>query len=113
LIEDLHDRGLIERVLVVAVGEFGRAPLIDGNAGRGHWPRAYSAMLAGGGLRGGQVVGATNSNGGEPKDRPLGPGDLLATIYRVLSIDPDSSVLDGQKRPIRLVDHGQPIAELF
>jgi hypothetical protein len=113
LVEDLHERGLAERVLVVSCGEFGRNPRIDKNAGRGHWPRAMSAVLSGGGIRAGQVVGATTADGGEPVERPLLPGDLLATIYRVLGIDPEQTLADRQNRPIRIVDAGQPIAELF
>ena len=113
LIEDLHDHGLAERVLVVACGEFGRGPVMDDKGGRGHWPRAMSALLAGGGIRPGQVVGTTTANAGEPKDRPLLPGDLLATIYRVLGIDHEMFLRDQQNRPIRLVDSGQPIRELF
>jgi len=113
LIEDLHARGLGRKVLVVACGEFGRGPRIDGNAGRGHWAKAMSVLMSGGGIQGGQVVGATTADGGEPKDRPLLPGDLLATIYRVLGIDPETALPDRQGRPIKLVDPGKPIAELF
>lgn len=113
LIEDLHQRGLAERVLVVAMGEFGRGPRIDQNAGRGHWPRALSALVSGGGLRMGQVIGATTSNADEPRDRPLRPGDLLATLYRFLDIDHETMLPDRQNRPLKLVDEGQPIAELF
>lgn len=113
LIEDLHARGLGEKVLLVACGEFGRGPRIDQLAGRGHWAKAMSALLAGGGIKGGQVVGATTANGGEPKDRPLGPGDLLATIYQVLGIDPEGSLPDRQGRPVRLVESGKAIGELF
>jgi hypothetical protein len=72
-----------------------------------------SALLAGGGLRSGQIVGATNSDGGRVYDRPLGPGDLLATLYRAVGIDPEFSLPDQFNRPLRIVDHGQPIAELF
>lgn len=113
LIEDLQDRGLSERVLVVACGEFGRAPRIDQHAGRGHWPRAMHAVLSGGGIKAGQIIGSTTANGGEPADRPLGPGDLLASIYRVLGINHDTYLPDAQNRPIRLVEHGEPIEELF
>lgn len=113
LIEDLHERGLSERVLVVACGEFGRAPRIDVHAGRGHWCRAMHAVLSGGGIRAGQIIGSTTSNGGEPQDRPLGPGDLLASIYQVLGIDHDTYLPDRQNRPTRLVEHGEPIPELF
>ena len=113
LIQDLHDRGMGEDVLVAAFGEFGRSPVIDKQAGRGHWARAWHAMLSGGGVKGGCVVGATTSNGGEPKGRGFSPGDLLATIYHSLGIDPATMVVDRQKRPIRIVDQGQPIRELF
>jgi hypothetical protein len=113
LIEDLHARGLSDRVLVAAFGEFGRAPRIDKGAGRGHWPGAMSALLSGGGIKGGRIVGSTNADGGRVKDRPLGPGDLLATMYRVLGIDHELALADRQNRPVRLVESGQPIAELF
>lgn len=113
LVEDLHDRGLSDRVLVAAFGEFGRGPRIDAQAGRGHWPGAMTALLSGGGVRGGRVVGATSADGGSVRDRPLGPGDLLATIYRVLGIDPETTFPDAQARPVRLVDEGSAIRELF
>ena len=113
LIADIHERGLADRVLVAAFGEFGRTPWIDRHAGRGHWPNAMSALFSGGGLKTGQIIGSTTSNGGEPKDRPFGPGDLLATIYRAVGIDPGQSLPNRQNRPIPLVDAGQPIPELF
>ena len=113
LISDLHDRGLGERVLVAAFGEFGRGPRIDQGAGRGHWPRAMSALLSGGGIQGGRIIGSTTPDGGDPADRVLGPGDLLATIYRSLGIDSETMLPDRQNRPIRLVEAGQPIDELF
>jgi hypothetical protein len=112
LIEDLHERGLADDVLVAAYGEFGRGPRIDQVAGRSHWPRAMSAILSGGGIRGGQVVGRTTSNGGEPADRALGPGDLLATIYHALGIDAHSTLVDRLGRPVPLVGEGVPIGEL-
>ena len=113
LIEDLHDRGLNNNVLVAAFGEFGRAPRIDKNAGRGHWPKAMHAVLSGGGLRPGQVVGSTTADGGEPRDRPLKPEDLLATIYKTLDIDHRTTVPDRQNRPIRILPEGEPIRELI
>jgi len=112
LIEDLTERGLLDQVLVAAFGEFGRAPRIDSGAGRGHWPGAMSALLSGGGLRAGQIVGSTTSDGGKPKDRPLGPGDLLATMYHALGIDARRTLPDRQNRPIPLVPAGEPIREL-
>jgi uncharacterized protein (DUF1501 family) len=113
LIEDLHDRGMSQRVLVVACGEFGRAPRIDTNAGRGHWPRAMHAVLSGGGIRTGQVIGSTTADGGDASDRALTPGDLLASIYKTLDIDPQATVIDRQNRPVPIVEQGEPIRELF
>ncbi|MCE9608583.1 MAG: DUF1501 domain-containing protein [Planctomycetia bacterium] len=113
LIADLQDRGLAERVLVGAFGEFGRSPKVDAKGGRGHWPGAMSAVLSGGGLRSGQVVGSTTADGGAPKDRPLSPGDLAATMYRVLGIDHEQFIHDAQNRPHRVLEQGKPIGELF
>ena len=113
LIEDLHDRGLLDDVLVIACGEFGRAPRIDSGAGRGHWPKAMHAVLSGGGIRMGQIIGSTTKDGGEPSDRPLSPGDLLASIYHVLGIDPHATIPDRQNRQVPLIQQGDPIRELF
>lgn len=115
LIEDIHQRGLDERILVVAVGEFGRTPRVtmnSGNLGRDHWPQAQSALIAGGGLRMGQVVGATNSKAEYPAERPLHPQDLLATIYHHLGINPRHEFPDFSGRPIPVLSHGEPIREL-
>ena len=113
LIADLDDRGLLDSTIVGAFGEFGRSPYVDARAGRGHWPRAGHAVLAGGGIRGGQVIGSTNDIGGEPVERPVSPGDLLASIYQGLGINPHTMVTDRQNRPMRVVQQGEPIAELF
>ncbi len=113
LVQDLRDCGMAENVLVAAYGEFGRAPTIDVHTGRGHWPAAMSAVLTGGGIREGQIIGSTTWNGGEPKDRALDPGDLLASLYHVLGIDANTHLPDAQNRPTRLVEHGDPIRELF
>lgn len=113
LIEDIHLRGLADRVLIVAMGEFGRSPRIDAQAGRGHWARAMSVLLSGGGMRHGRVIGATTSNAGEPATHAYRPGDLLATIYHFLGIDPDHMLPDRQNRPVRLVDSGAAIRELI
>ncbi|MBI2806932.1 MAG: DUF1501 domain-containing protein [Planctomycetes bacterium] len=112
LIEDIHTRGLAERVLLIAMGEFGRGTRIDALAGRGHWARAMSILLSGGGMSGGRVIGATTANAGEPATQAYSPGDLLATIYQFLGIDPGHMLPDRQNRPVRLVDHGTPIQEL-
>jgi hypothetical protein len=116
LIEDIHQRGQDQRTLVVAVGEFGRTPRLshaNGCIGRDHWPDVQSALLAGGGLRMGQVVGATDSKGGYPKERPLTPQDLLATVYRHLGIDYHHEFRDLTGRPIAILGSGEPIRELI
>lgn len=116
LVDDIHARGLDRRILVVCLGEFGRTPrLVDsqGLLGRDHWPQAQAALLAGGGLRMGQVVGATNARGEYPVERPLAPQDLLATVYRHLGIDPRHTFYDALHRPIPILDRGEPIAELI
>jgi len=115
LIEDIHDRGLDRRIMVVVMGEFGRTPRLSHNSngtGRDHWPQAYTALVSGGGLKMGQVVGATNSKAEYPTERPYTPKDLLATIYRHLGIDRDHTFLDYSGRPIPVLNEGEPIREL-
>lgn len=114
LIQDLYDRGLDKRVLLIVTGEFGRTPRLenkDGKIGRDHWPGAMSILLSGGGIRTGQIIGATDHHGARPSERPLDPHDLLATIYRYMGIDPQQQVTDAFGRPISLCN-GKPIAEL-
>jgi hypothetical protein len=116
LIEDVHDRGLDRKILIVAMGEFGRGPRLNtanGNIGRDHWPDAMCALVSGGGLRMGQVVGATNSKGEYPKERPLSPQDMLATMYRHLGIDFRHELKDFSGRPIPILRDGEPIDELI
>lgn len=116
LIEDIYARGLDRKILVVVVGEFGRTPRLSHNAqgtGRDHWPQAYSALVSGGGLKMGQVVGATNPKGEFPTERPCTPQDLLATIYRHLGIDTTQTFPDYSGRPIYILDEGNPIRELI
>ncbi len=111
LLDDLRDRGLLDETLVVWVGEFGRAPR-SVNGGREHWPRCYSAVLAGGGVRGGTIYGASDKIGAYPTDRPTSPADLTATMYRALGIDPNTSVTDRLGRVLPLTE-GRPLTELF
>jgi hypothetical protein len=119
LVGDLAERGMLDSVLVIVMGEFGRTPRIntglpnDPIPGRDHWGDAISVMMAGGGLRGGVVVGKTNARAEHPVERPLDPQDILATVYRVLGVDPETSFPDHAGRPIPLVSVGKPIAELF
>jgi hypothetical protein len=115
LIEDLYDRGLAENVLLVVTGEFGRTPRLefkDGKIGRDHWPGAMSILLSGGGIKTGQVIGATDAIGARPSQHPLDPHDILATIYQFLGIDPHLHLPDPQGRPIALT-RGTPINELW
>jgi uncharacterized protein (DUF1501 family) len=113
LVEDLHERGLDKEVAVVAWGEFGRTPQINATGGRDHWPRVGCAVLAGGGFKTGQVIGATDRLGGEPSERPVHFGEVFATLYHWLGIDLNASTLpDLSGRPQYLVDGWQPMKEL-
>ncbi|MCA1684378.1 MAG: DUF1501 domain-containing protein [Planctomycetia bacterium] len=104
LLTDLRSRGLLDRTLVVWMGEFGRTPKINESAGRDHFPNAWSAVLSGGGVKGGQAVGDTGPDGEQVKDRPVAVPDLLATILKALGIDPTNQNVAENGRPIRLVD---------
>lgn len=112
LIEDLDGRGLLDTTLIVALGEFGRTPKINANAGRDHWPDCYSVFLAGGGVRGGYVHGASDSQGAYPALDPVTPADLAATIFWRFGIDPATEIHDLTGRPYRLAD-GTPMRHLF
>jgi hypothetical protein len=112
LVEDLDARGLLESTLVIGLGEFGRTPRINATAGRDHWPHCYSVVMAGGGVRGGAVVGASDRFAAYPASDPVTPADLAATIFWRFGLDPASEVRDAQNRPYKLAD-GQPITALF
>jgi uncharacterized protein (DUF1501 family) len=116
LVNDLEQRGLAQDVLVIAMGEFGRTPQIGTQGstdGRNHWPVVMSLTMAGGGLRHGQVIGSTERDAGQIKERPVTPGDLAATIYRHMGVPLDATYPDTRGRPRYILDHGTPIAELF
>lgn len=113
LLDDLGDSGLLDTTLVVAVGEFGRTPQVNPAGGRDHHPMVYPALLAGGGLRHGRVIGASTAKAEVPRERPLVPGDILATIYHVLGIDPRLAPADGSGRPIPLLPQSEAIRELI
>jgi hypothetical protein len=114
LLEDLHERRLLEKTIVVALGEFGRTPKINPAGGRDHWPQAWTILIGGAGIKGGRVVGSTDEIGAYPVERPTSPAEVAATIYKGLGIDLDKDLPGPQGRPIRLVDHGvEPISELF
>lgn len=122
LIEDLYARGLDKKVLLVVTGEFGRTPRLEHNRGtqtgvtqpgRDHWPHAMSLLVSGGGMRTGQIIGATNAHGEYPVQRVLSPNDLWATVYRHLGIDYNDSLPDFGGRPMPILPFGQPIDELL
>lgn len=120
LIADLHDRGLLDSTLVVAVGEFGRSPKIGasttnnvGPGGRDHWPECYSAVIAGAGVQPGRVYGESDRFGAYPKLNPVHPFDLLSTVFHAVGIDPETEYRDNLNRPRRLVDHGEPVLGLY
>ena len=115
LVEDLHNRGLDQDVTVIAWGEFGRTPRINKKGGRDHWPRVSSALLAGGGMRTGQVIGSTTKDGGEALDRPVHFQEVFATLYHNLGLDPETATVpDLQGRPRYLVDQGyKPLPEVM
>lgn len=119
MLHDLEDRGMLDRILVMVIGEFGRTPRINNGQpgipipGRNHWGDTISALLAGGGLKGGQVVGATSPKAEHPIERPLKPSSILATVYRVLGIDPSLAFNDHAGRPVPIFDDGKPIEEIL
>lgn len=108
LLEDLHERGLLETTLVIATGEFGRTPRISRLGGRDHWPYCFSALIAGGGVSSGRIVGGSDAQGAYPADRPASPADFAATIFKLLDVDPGA---DDRLRP--MVFEGHPIEELW
>ena len=116
LVGDLGERGLLDDVLVIAMGEFGRTPRIgtqESTDGRDHWPYVMSMAMAGGGLRHGQVIGASSRDGGEIAERPVTPGDLAATIYHHLGVPLNATYQDHQGRPVYILDEGAQIKELI
>jgi hypothetical protein len=112
LLDDLEARGLLDDTLVVWLSEFGRTPRINGNAGRDHWGRVFSIALAGAGVRGGQVLGASDRHGSEPADRPVTPGDFAATLFHALGVPPGATVHDALARP-HSVAEGRPVEALW
>jgi uncharacterized protein (DUF1501 family) len=114
LIEDLHQRGMLDSTLVTNLAEFGRTPKINPTGGRDHWPACWSVYFAGGGVKGGRVVGKSDEIAAYPAERPIKPADIVATIYHSLGLDLETHLPGPQARPYPLVDFGtQPIRELF
>ena len=112
LLEDLHERGMLSSTLVVAMGEFGRTPRLNTRGGRDHWSGVWSVLFAGAGVRGGQIIGASDRLGAEPHERPVSPAEVAATIFRALRIDLQARLPGPGARRLPLVD-AQPVEELF
>jgi uncharacterized protein (DUF1501 family) len=113
LIRDLAERGMLESTLVLWMGEFGRTPRINPRGGRDHYPRAFSVALAGAGIRGGQSIGRTDNGGVDVAERPVGVADLFQTFCHALRIDPSKENMSSIGRPLKVVDGGEPVKELF
>ncbi len=114
LLQDLQDRRLLDNTMIVGMGEFGRTPKVNPAGGRDHWPQCWTILMAGGGIKGGQVIGASDDIAAAPKDRPTTPAQIAATIYRALGVPLELELPGAQSRPIPLVERGmEPIKELF
>jgi len=113
LIADLKQRGLLESTVVLSIGEFGRTPRINPRGGRDHYPRVFSAAIAGGGIRGGQVIGASTADGTSIAERPVTVNDLFTSVCHALQVDPAREHISPQGRPIKIVDGGEVVMELF
>jgi hypothetical protein len=113
LMQDLDESGQLKETLVVMLSEFGRTPKINKDGGRDHYPGVFSCFMAGGGIKGGQVIGSSDEDGYKPKDRPVQVPDLHATLCHALGINPEKEVMTPLQRPMKLVDGGKPVMELF
>lgn len=113
LIKDLDERGLLASTMIMVSSEFGRTPKINGTAGRDHWPKVFSVLLAGGGIKGGTIYGSSNATASEPEDNPVGPEDLAATMYYQMGIISDKEIMAPGDRPIEIVDGGKVIKPLI
>lgn len=113
LVNDLIDRGILDRTLVCVMGEFGRTPKVNAAAGRDHWNFCYSLLLAGGGMKEGFVYGSSDKIGAKPSTNPTSPADIIATVYQCLGIPPDTELRDRLNRPLAVVPWGKPVSELI
>lgn len=113
LLQDLKERGLWDSTLVVMMGDMGRSPKVNSSAGRDHWPQCGFCFIAGGGIKSGFVLGTSDAQAAYPKDRPVSPGDICATIYLLLGIDPSTMVPDSTNRPHSITHGGQPVGEVL
>ncbi len=113
LLRDLDQRGLLSKTLVMVSSEFGRTPKINQTAGRDHWPKVFSVLLAGGGIKGGMIYGASNATASEPESDPVSPADLATTMYHQMGIVADSELMAPGDRPIEIVDDGNVLDKLI
>lgn len=113
LMEDLESRGLLDETLVVTISDFGRTPRVNKDAGRDHWTYCYTVMMAGAGIRGGTIYGASDAHAAAVRDNPVSPADLCATVYAILGIDPDLLIYDRAHRPIPIALGGRPIQDIM
>ncbi len=113
LVEDMHERGLLDDTLLLVMGEFGRTPKVNKDAGRDHWGPAASLLFAGAGVRGGLVLGATDRQGAYVTRRPVAPADVACTVYEALGIDPHKQLVTGDGRPVEILDKGEAVRELY
>jgi len=113
LLEDLEARGLLDSTLLVVMGDMGRTPRVNAKAGRDHWPRCGFCLLAGAGLKAGIVHGTSDRQGAYPNDHPVSPGDIVASIYHLVGVDPEMTAPDLTGRPISIAHGGQPIWDVI
>jgi uncharacterized protein (DUF1501 family) len=113
LINDLDNRGLLDSTLVIVGTEFGRTPKINPTSGRDHWPRVYSTVMAGGGIKRGIVYGKSDPTGSEPAENPVDIENWAATIYSLVGIDPNKTLMAPGDRPVKIIDGGKPIIEIL
>lgn len=113
LVSDLEERGLLDSTVIICMGEFGRTPRINGNAGRDHYARAWSAIIGGGGLQGGLAIGETNEDGTRVISNPYSSEDLMATVCQALGLSLNKNFTSNSGRPMKIAGGGTPISELF